>query len=104
MNAKTGAGIAAVVIAGTIAAVALYPNSAAFCRRAVECKAIVDYDACVQCANPEREKIVTRLVNAYGGITRDVDQIECVTVLWTAADLLLTTCAEEKVAQRKAGK
>lgn len=92
---KTLAGLAAVAVGTVTAVVALYPNSAAFCRRAVECKAVADYDACVRCANPEREKIVTRLVNAYGGIEKDVDEIACVTVLWTAADLQLTTCAEK---------
>lgn len=99
---KKVAGIGAVVVVGAVASIAaLYPNSAAFCKRAVECKAIADYDACVTCANPEREKIAQKLLDAHGGVDHSMSEIACVTVLWTAADQQLTTCAAEKAKAKK---
>lgn len=84
--------VAAVAIA---AIAALYPNSSAFCRRAVECGAVPDYDSCVACSNPEREHVATALLNAHGGIQRDMSEISCVTVLWTAANYQITTCSKD---------
>lgn len=85
--------VAAVVLSGVAAIAAIYPNTSAFCKRAVECGAVADYDACVRCSNPERERVAKTLLDAHGGINRSMSDIACVTILWTAANYQITTCS-----------
>ncbi len=91
-TALIAAGVSGVAVLST-----LYPNTAAFCKRAVECGSVANYDACVSCANPTREQIVATLLDAHGGIKRSMSDVACVTILWTAANYQITTCSDKGV-------